>query len=193
MLPMPEMCAVPTMPLQWCQEECKGDILEIVSKVMYRVPGVQTLLWKMDKGKVNYADPVVRAVALSHVTFLPSIKGNFSSRKAQAIAVSSMSKCALVQQQAWVARVFRPAIESGGSPESLEFVPGVAKVVTLQWGETSQRVKAMLPNKLANERVSHIKVATHIMMQSGLLSTFDIGGEGCSPCRLKNGSAEAKC
>ena len=29
------------------QEEHKGDILEIVAKVMYRVPGVQTWLWKL--------------------------------------------------------------------------------------------------------------------------------------------------
>ena len=39
-------------------------------------------------------------------------------------------------------------------------------------------MRAMLPHKFAAERLSHTKVAVQIMMQSGLLSTFDVS-EGC--------------
>ena len=160
------------------QQELKADILQVVAKLMYRVPGVQALLWKLNKKKVDYSDATLRATALSQVAFMPSIKGSFSNRQAQTIAVSTVAKCALAQQQAWLERVFRPSIEAGGPPEGSDAVSQSVKVFTWQWDETSQRVRAMLPNRLPGERVPHIKVATQVMMQSGLLSTFDMDG-GC--------------
>jgi len=160
------------------QQELKTDILQVVAKLMHRVPGVQALLWKLNKKKVDYADATVRAGALSHVAFMPTIKGSFSNRQAQTIAVSTVAKCALAQQQAWLERVFRPSIEAGGQPEGSDAVSQSVKVFTWQWDETSQRVRAILPNRLPGERVPHIKVATQVMMQSGLLSTFDMDG-GC--------------
>ena len=129
-------------------------------------------------GKPDYADPTLRAVALSRVAFLPTIRGKHSARKAQTIASSLVAKCVLSQQEAWFARVFRPAAEAGASPRSSGLVPAEVKVFTWQWDETSQRVRSMLPNKLRSERLSHAKVSVQIMMQSGLLSTFDVG-EGC--------------
>ena len=161
------------------QQELNTDILQVVAKLMYRVPGVQALLYKINKKKVDYNDSTLRASALSHVAFLPSIKGNFASRQAQTIAVSTVAKCALAQQQAWLEQVFRPSIEAGGPPAGSDDVSQLVKVFTWQWDETSQRVRAMLPNRLPGERVPHIKVATQVMMQSGLLSTFDFD-RGCS-------------
>ena len=160
------------------QQELKAGILKILAKCMYRVPGVQAMLWKLNKKRVDYNDPSVRANALSQIAFMPSIKGNFNARKAQTVAVSTVAKCALAQQQAWLEQAFFPSIEAGGSPASSDAVSQSVKVFAWQWDETSQRVRAMLPNRLAGERVPHIKVATQVMMQSGLLSTYDMHG-GC--------------
>ena len=93
--------------------------LEVVAATIYRaIPGVQAALRQLSGKSLNYGDPATRALALSHAAFALSVKGDYQARRAQGVAFLAMSRCALAQQQAWFARVFRPAIEAGGSPES---------------------------------------------------------------------------
>ena len=118
---------------------------------------------------------------MTHAAFSHAAKGDKNAFQAQALAFDVVSKSALAQQQAWFARVFRPAEESGASPGSSGAVPGEVRVIAWQWDETSQRIKAMLrKDRLPGERVSHKKVATQIMMQAGLLSAFKVGDRCCA-------------
>ena len=80
------------------QEEREAEVKEVVSRLLYLVPGMQALLLKLGFKKVDYACPRLRASALSHIAFGPSLKGRVSARNAQTIVVSAIANCVLAQQ-----------------------------------------------------------------------------------------------
>ena len=111
---MLEICAGSARPKPWRIAKRTARVLlrsvvkKAIAMLMYRAPGVQSALWKLTpKGKVDYSDPELRAVALEQMAFTPVIKGNFSSRWAQTVAFSTIARCAMAQQVEWFTSVFR--------------------------------------------------------------------------------------
>ena len=165
------------------------QVLDVVVKTMYRIPGVKAALRQLGSKEVDYSDPAIRAWAVSLAAFAPTVKGHYQQRRAQAVAFASMARCALAQQQLFFENMYRTGMMMGGSTEDPAFEPGEVKVFSWQWDETSQRVKPMILRRLANERIPQKKATTQIMMQTGLLSIFEVV-DGCS---ARVGSCEYLC
>ena len=131
--------------------------------------------------KVDLRDSALRASAMSHFAFSTAIKGNLQARHAQARAVATMARAALAQQDEWLAREFCPAVAVGAAPDlPADRVLRQVRVFAWQWDETSQRVKSMSQGLLAKERGPQAKIYVQIMMQSGLLSEYNIAGGRCA-------------
>lgn len=115
------------------------------------------------------------AQVIQRLALMPAIRGDSGARFSQARAVGLVALVVRRLQRAFVDKLFgimrgRP-IEDTEEPQAVSSPPSVL-AVDWQWDETSQRIRALLAERLGGERSGHGKVGVQVIVQAGMVREY---------------------
>jgi hypothetical protein len=116
-----------------------------------------------------------RAALVVRLALIPGIRGNNPFRSSQVRSVDLAVRAALKQRDRYADQVFLTSslpVEEAASRNPRHHV------LSWQWDETSQRMRGIFSNNLDGEKQRHGKLAVQVMVQSGLITTYELDGRG---------------
>ena len=117
---------------------------------------------------------VLRAGIVQRLALRPAIRGNCPARLVQARGIHLMATAGRQrEQQAFEKVILHP--EHPDNPFDDHYTNRIA-VLTWQWDESVQRLRALMQKHFAFERRSSAASATQVMVQSGKFSKYTYNG-----------------